>query len=137
MLRRCVLFVENNLHKSRTRLFVDNTCSRQIHCGICFRTPRHTSKTNSGTTPALSSKYRVITDLDLNDNIESIYENEDSKYPVLSDEFDDINLTSMLRKLSNYYNFVREPSPPVRLRVRFPLLNKYLNETCVSVDCIY
>ncbi|KAJ8726220.1 hypothetical protein PYW07_000918 [Mythimna separata] len=66
--------------------------NRQIHCGVCFRNPRYTSKTNR-TTPALASKYQVITDVNpaiIGNTAEEIH--IEDKYPLLSDEFDGINL---------------------------------------------
>lgn len=75
--------------------------TRQIHCGICLNKPRHTSKANSDTTPALASKYQVITDTNspiIENTAEEIH--SEGKYPVLSDEFDDINLE---RKKSSYF----------------------------------
>ncbi|PZC83340.1 hypothetical protein B5X24_HaOG208104 [Helicoverpa armigera] len=66
--------------------------NRQIHCGVCLRHPRYTSKTNS-TSPGLASKYQVITDANptiIENTAEEIY--IEDKYPLLSDEFDGINL---------------------------------------------
>lgn len=65
----------------------------QIHCGICSRYPRHTSKPDNETSPAISNKYRVITE-DSTQIIENTAEelHVEEKYPILSDEFDGINL---------------------------------------------
>uniref|UniRef100_A0A2A4JDR0 Mitochondrial assembly of ribosomal large subunit protein 1 n=1 Tax=Heliothis virescens TaxID=7102 RepID=A0A2A4JDR0_HELVI len=66
--------------------------NRQIHCGVCLRNPRYTSKTNT-TPPGLASKYQVITDANpkiIENTAEELY--IEHKYPILSDEFDGINL---------------------------------------------
>lgn len=69
--------------------------NRQIHCGVCLRNPRYTSKTNK-TSPALASKYQVITDLNspIIENTAEEIPIEVEKYPILTDEFDGINLES-------------------------------------------
>lgn len=72
--------------------------NRQIHCGICLRNPRHSPKANNQTSPALASKYQVITD-DNSPIIENTAEeihSEETQYPILSDEFDGINLQRKL-----------------------------------------
>lgn len=69
--------------------------NRQIHCGICLRNPRHTSKSNSVSSPAIASKYQVITDSNspvIEHTVDEMYTEE--KYSLLSDEFDGINLES-------------------------------------------
>ncbi|KAI5632825.1 ribosomal silencing factor during starvation domain-containing protein [Phthorimaea operculella] len=66
---------------------------RQIHCGVCSEYPRHTSKTNNQTSPAIASKYQVITEENspvIEHTIDEIHKHD--KYPILSDEFDGINL---------------------------------------------
>ncbi|KAJ0181706.1 hypothetical protein K1T71_002428 [Dendrolimus kikuchii] len=66
---------------------------KQIHCGICSRYPRHTSKTNNDTSPAIASKYQVITEENA-----SVIENTSEeaplqdRYSIISDEYDGINL---------------------------------------------
>lgn len=75
----------------------DNFCGikRQIHCEVCLRNPRYTSKINN-TSPAIASKYQVITDTN-SPVIENTVDEEPipiDKYPILSDEFDGINLES-------------------------------------------
>lgn len=75
----------------------DNIQSIQIHCGICSRYARHTSKPNNKTSPAIASKYQVITE----DNA-SVIENTaeevsiQDKYSITSDEYDGINLSRKL-----------------------------------------
>lgn len=94
MFRNNVFRVLNAFSKSPTFRYTDNMkINRQIHCGICLRNPRHTSKANSETSPALASKYQVITDTNspiIENTAEEIHSEE--KYPILSDEFDGINL---------------------------------------------
>lgn len=66
--------------------------NRQIHCGVCLRIPRYTSKPNT-TSPALATKYQVITDENpvvIENTAEEIPTEE--RYTLLSDEFDGINL---------------------------------------------
>lgn len=81
-----------------TRLFkgsVDNV--KQVHCGICLRNPRQTSKPNNQASPAITSKYQVITDSNatvIENTAEEIFQ-EENKYPIFSDEYDGVNLTSM------------------------------------------
>ena len=95
MLRK--IFSRTLSHRPRSSLVrcADNVdINRQIHCGVCLRNPRYTSKTNR-TSPALASKYQVITDVN-----PTIIENTaeevpvENKYPLISDEFDGINLQS-------------------------------------------
>ncbi|CAG9784561.1 unnamed protein product [Diatraea saccharalis] len=67
--------------------------NRQIHCGVCLQNPRQTSKPNSGASPAISSKYQVISEDNspvIENTAEEIY--YDNPYPILSDEYDGINL---------------------------------------------
>ncbi|KOB68044.1 Uncharacterized protein OBRU01_15943 [Operophtera brumata] len=94
MFRNSVFRVLNALPKNPTLRYADNMkFTGQIHCGICLRNPRHTSKANSDTSPALASKYQVITDTNspiIENTAEEIHSEE--KYPILSDEFDGINL---------------------------------------------
>lgn len=71
------------------------TYFRQIHCGVCLRNPRQTPKSNIKTSPAIASKYQVITE-ENSQVIEHTFDevHSDTKYPILSDEFDGINLES-------------------------------------------
>lgn len=82
------------LQKGTNLRYADNmNTTRAIHCGVCLRNPRHTPKANSDTSPALASKYQVISDTNspiIENTADEIHSKE--KYPVLSDEFDDINL---------------------------------------------
>lgn len=101
MLRKIFSRTLSHRPKSSALWCADNVnINRQIHCGVYLRNPRYTSKTNR-TTPALASKYQVITDVN-----PMIIENTaeeipfDGKYPLISDEFDGINLES---KLSTVY----------------------------------
>lgn len=57
--------------------------------------PRHPPKTNAGTSPALAGKYQVITETN-SPIIENTAEEmpSDDTYPILSDEFEGINLES-------------------------------------------
>lgn len=80
----------NNLLKRTTDNFTD--INMQIHCGICLRNPRHTSKANS-TSPAIATKYKVISDTNspiIENTADEVITEE--RYPILSDEFDGINL---------------------------------------------
>lgn len=97
MLRRILIRTLSQRPKSSFIRTTDNVTdiNRQIHCGVCLRNPRHTSKTNT-TSAAIASKYQVITETNspvIEHTAEEIY-TEDNKYPSLSDEFDDINLES-------------------------------------------
>lgn len=68
---------------------------RQIHCRVCLRNPRQTPKPNIKTSPAIASKYQVITEENspvIEHTIDEIH--SETKYPILSDEFDGINLES-------------------------------------------
>lgn len=70
------------------------TYYRQIHCGVCLRNPK-TPKPNIKTSPALASKYQVITEENspvIEHTVDEVH--IDTKYPILSDEFDGINLES-------------------------------------------
>lgn len=95
MLRK--IFSRTLFHRPRSSLerYANSVdINRQIHCGVCLRNPRYTSKTNR-TSPALASKYQVITDVN-----PTIIENTaeeipiEHKYTILTDEFDGINLES-------------------------------------------
>lgn len=80
---------------SAVKQLANITPYRQIHCGVCLRNPRHTSKPNNVTSPAIASKYQVITEENspiIGNTAEEIHSEE--KYPILSDEFDGINLES-------------------------------------------
>lgn len=68
--------------------------------------PRQTSKSNSATSPAISGKYQVITE-DNSLTIEHTAEetNLDDKYPLLSDEFDGINLESKYAYMIKCYQY--------------------------------
>ncbi|XP_026737914.1 uncharacterized protein LOC113501098 [Trichoplusia ni] len=92
MLRK--IFFRALSHRPSSSLLCANNVNvnRQIHCGVCLRNPRYTSKTNS-TSPALATKYQVITDVNpqIIENTAEETPAED-KYPLLSDEFDGINL---------------------------------------------
>ncbi|XP_060801603.1 mitochondrial assembly of ribosomal large subunit protein 1 isoform X2 [Amyelois transitella] len=58
-----------------------------------MRNPRQTRKPNSLTSPAISGKYQVITEENstvIENTVDEVY--LDDKYPLLSDEFDGINL---------------------------------------------
>lgn len=71
------------------------TYFRQIHCGVCLRNPRQTPKPNIKTSPAIASKYQVITEENspvIEHTADEIH--SETKYPILSDEFDGINLES-------------------------------------------
>lgn len=71
------------------------TCFRPIHCGICLWNPRQTPKPNSMTSPAIASKYQVITEENtpvIEHTVDEVH--SDTKYPILCDEFDGINLES-------------------------------------------
>lgn len=78
---------------------------RQIHCGVCLRNPRYTSKPTGATSPAISGKYQVITDDNspiIEHTVDEIHSQPlQDKYPILSDEYDGINLES---KFSLRYN---------------------------------
>lgn len=66
---------------------------KQLHCGQCLRRPRGPTKATNQTTPAITTKYQVITETNasvIEHTADEIYVNE--KYPILSDEFDGINL---------------------------------------------
>ncbi|CAH0726545.1 unnamed protein product, partial [Brenthis ino] len=67
--------------------------NRQLHCSIAFQNPRNPPKSSSQTSPAIASKYQVITETNasvIEHTADEIY--MDEKYPILSDEFDGINL---------------------------------------------
>ncbi|XP_063529144.1 uncharacterized protein LOC134740557 [Cydia strobilella] len=67
---------------------------RPLNCGICLRNPRQTPKPNNQASPAIASKYQVITDSNatvIENTAEELYK-EESKYPIFSDEFDGVNL---------------------------------------------
>lgn len=82
-------------YKNLIKCSVDNIIRRQIYCGVCLQNPRQTSKPNSATSPAIASKYQVI-----NEDNSTVIENTaeeihlESPYPILSDEYDGINLES-------------------------------------------
>lgn len=68
---------------------------RQIHCGVCLRNPRQTPKPNTKTSPAIASKYQVITEENspvIEHTVDEVH--SDTIYPILNDEFDGINLES-------------------------------------------
>ncbi|XP_053602984.1 uncharacterized protein LOC128670964 [Plodia interpunctella] len=67
--------------------------NRRFSCGVWLRNPRQTPKPNSLTSPAISSKYQVITEENspiIQHTADEVY--LEDKYPLLSDEFDGINL---------------------------------------------
>lgn len=72
---------------------ISKSVDKQLHCGQCFRRPRGPPKAINQASPAITSKYQVITETNA-----SIIEHTadevfiDEKYPILSDEFDGINL---------------------------------------------
>lgn len=71
------------------------TYFKQIHCGVCLRNPRQTPKPNIKTSPAIASKYQVITEENspvIEHTVDEVP--SDTQHPVLSDEFDGINLES-------------------------------------------
>lgn len=98
MLRYCTLNLMKALRRP-VQEFTLRTCgitkiNRQIHCGISLNNPRQKPKANQDTSPALASKYQVITDdnsLIIENTSEEIHSQE-IQYPLLSDEFDGINL---------------------------------------------
>lgn len=75
-----------------------NTNSTQksyFHNGTCLLTPRNPPKSNKQTSPAIATKYQVITETNstlIENTADEIYVGD--KYPILSDEFDGINLES-------------------------------------------
>lgn len=81
-----------NVHNQQSAEHIKN-----VHSGVCLRNPRQIHKPNSRTSPAIASKYQII-----NEENSQIIENTDTemlfqyegkeKYPLLSDEFDGINL---------------------------------------------
>ncbi|KAL4715091.1 hypothetical protein ACJJTC_012138 [Scirpophaga incertulas] len=74
--------------------YADNSkIIRQIQCGVYLRNPRQTSKSNNDTSPAISSKYQVINEKN-SQVIENTHDEIHSEYiyPILSDEYDGINL---------------------------------------------
>ncbi|KAM3962724.1 ribosomal silencing factor RsfS-like protein, 312 [Aphomia sociella] len=96
MFRNILSRTLGNLHK-RNNLnlphVVDLKINRQICCGVCLRNPRQTSKSNKATSAAIASKYQVITEANsqiIENTAEEIF--SEDKYPILSDEFDGINL---------------------------------------------
>ncbi|KAG6459339.1 uncharacterized protein LOC115449406 [Manduca sexta] len=94
MFRNILLRTVNIVQKCPQNSFGHNIkIRRQIQCGICLSNPRHTSKPNNTTSPAIASKYQVITD-DNSQVIENTAEeiHSEDKYPILSDEFDGIEL---------------------------------------------
>ncbi|XP_026757300.1 uncharacterized protein LOC113516986 [Galleria mellonella] len=71
----------------------DLKINRQICCGVCLRNPRQIPKPDHVTSPAIANKYQVITEANaqvIENTAEEIHSVD--KYPVLSDEFDGINL---------------------------------------------
>lgn len=91
---RNLLLRTRSLHNNSRKCFVDKPKIRQIHCGICLNNPRQTSKSNNTPSPALTSKYQVITDNNspvIEHTTDEIITTMD-KYPMISDEFDGINL---------------------------------------------
>ncbi|XP_072937107.1 uncharacterized protein RsfS312 [Epargyreus clarus] len=86
-------FVMRCLYKPRILGSNNVLHSRQIHCGVCLRNPRYTSKPNSSTSPAIAGKYQVITEANspvIEHTVDEIH--EEDKYPIVSDEFEGINL---------------------------------------------
>ncbi|KAI8427633.1 hypothetical protein MSG28_002116 [Choristoneura fumiferana] len=88
--------LSRTLLSKTTRLFkgsVDNV--KQVHCAICLRNPRQTSKPNNQASPAITSKYQVITDSNATviENTAEEHFQEENKYPIFSDEYDGVNLT--------------------------------------------
>ncbi|CAH2231380.1 mitochondrial assembly of ribosomal large subunit protein 1 [Pararge aegeria] len=66
---------------------------RRIHHGTYLQTPRSPSKSNESTSPAIASKYQVITETNspvIENTAEEIYFKD--KYPIINDEFEGINL---------------------------------------------
>lgn len=78
-----------------------NVNRRNLYCGTCLQNPRN-SKSNNQPSPAISNKYEVITEANsvvIENTAEEIY--GETKYPIISDEFDGINLESRYIR----YNF--------------------------------
>lgn len=71
----------------------NSTQKSYFHNGTCLLTPRNPPKSNSQTSPAIATKYQVITETNstlIENTADEIY--VEDKYPILSDEFDGINL---------------------------------------------
>ncbi|CAB3249806.1 unnamed protein product [Arctia plantaginis] len=108
---------------------------RQIHCEVCLRNPRYTSKVNS-TSPGIASKYQVITDTN-SPVIENTADEETipiNKYPILSDEFDGINLERGINGVFEIEDLVdllhRENSKDVFV-VTVPQDIRYVDYICI------
>ncbi|CAH0404691.1 unnamed protein product [Chilo suppressalis] len=96
MLRNLIsrTFVRHNQSKNLQNFpAYSRKINRQVHCGVCLQNPRQTSKPNTGASPAIASKYQVI-----NEDNSPVIENTaeeihfENSYPILSDEYDGINL---------------------------------------------
>ncbi|XP_034825622.1 ribosomal silencing factor RsfS [Maniola hyperantus] len=87
-----------NIHGSRVYKLsrkCNSVLSKQyIHCGMLLNNPRNSSKSSDHTSPAIASKYQVITETNSpvieNTADENVYLQD--KYPVVSDEFEGISL---------------------------------------------
>lgn len=110
MIRNTIIraFARHCINTNLSKCYVDGVrIRRQIHCGVCLQNPRQTSKPNSSPSPAVASKYEVINEDNsplIQNTAEEIH--SENPYPILSDEFDGINLTSKLlcRKYLDMYN---------------------------------
>ncbi|XP_026487578.1 uncharacterized protein LOC113394475 [Vanessa tameamea] len=64
-----------------------------FHNGTCLLNPRNPPKSSSQTSPAIATKFQVITETNspvIEHTADELY--VEDKYPILSDEFDGINL---------------------------------------------
>lgn len=96
ILSQTVLHVTKSLTLSSLSSGRSITYFRQIHYAVCLWNPRHTPKPNIKTSPAIASKYQVITEENspvIEHTVDEVH--SDTKYTILSDEFDGINLESM------------------------------------------
>lgn len=91
-------FLPSTLNRLNQAARLDNF--RKIHNGVYLSYPRRISKANSTISPTISTKYGVgcVNEKTqcmkaADQNLEG-YRNEKSKYPLLSDEYDGINLES-------------------------------------------
>ncbi|KAL0849020.1 hypothetical protein ABMA28_013393 [Loxostege sticticalis] len=97
MIRNTIIraFARHCINTNLSKCYVDGVrIRRQIHCGVCLQNPRQTSKPNSSPSPAVASKYEVINEDNsplIQNTAEEIH--SENPYPILSDEFDGINLT--------------------------------------------
>ncbi|XP_023954736.1 uncharacterized protein LOC112058259 [Bicyclus anynana] len=99
MFKKIVLQTAINLQISKlyrcSKFKISNSvlCTRQIHCGLYLQNPRNPPKSSDHPSPAIASRYQVITETNspvIENTAEEIY--LEDKYPVISDEFDGINL---------------------------------------------